>query len=75
MFVSNRAVFLEKKFLWEETNASKIELDEVRSVKYPTKSSKPIELDLIKSRTYFRNIFKESGRVPHQPDRYYDFLV
>ena len=29
VFVSNRAVFLKKKFLGERTNTSKIELDEV----------------------------------------------
>ena len=29
VFVSNRTVFLEKKFLGKETNTSKIELDEV----------------------------------------------
>ena len=47
MFISNRAVFLEKEFLAEGTNASKIELDEVRSVEELTQSNKPIELDLI----------------------------
>ena len=29
VFVSNRAIFLEKKFFGEGTNASRIELDEV----------------------------------------------
>ena len=49
MFVNNRAVFLEKKLLDEGTNASKIKLDEVRSIKEPTQSSKSIESDLIRS--------------------------
>ena len=35
MFVSNRTVFLEKKFLEKETNAIKIELSEVHEVKIP----------------------------------------
>ena len=32
VFVSNRTVFLKKEFLNEETNTSKIELDEVQSI-------------------------------------------
>ena len=43
VFISNRTIFLEKKFLSEETNASKIELDEVQSVEELIQSSKPIE--------------------------------
>ena len=49
VFVSNRAVFLEKEFLGGGTNASNIELDEVRSVEELTQSSKLIESDLIRS--------------------------
>ena len=77
MFVSNRIVFLKKKFLGEGTNASKIELDEVRSVEEPTQSSKPIESDLIRSNLeHIVEIFlRRSDRVPCQSDRYYDFLV
>ena len=76
MFVSNRAVFLKKKFLDEGTNASKIELDEVRSVEESTQSSKPIESDLIRSnlKPIVETSLRRSDRVPHQPDRYYDFL-
>ena len=32
MLINNRIVFLKKKFLGEETNTSKIELDEVHEV-------------------------------------------
>ena len=32
VFISNKIIFLEKKFLGEGTNTSKIELDEVRSI-------------------------------------------
>ena len=49
MFVSNRTVFQEKEFLKKETNTSKIELDEVRSVEESIQSSKLIESDLIRS--------------------------
>ena len=43
MFVSNRAIFLEKKFLKKETNATKIKLSEVREVEILTHT----ESDLI----------------------------
>ena len=65
MFVNNRIVFLKKKFLGEETNTSKIELDEVRSVEDPTQFSKPIELDLIRSNSkpVVEISLRRSGRV------------
>ena len=77
VFVSNRTVFLEKKILGEETNASKIELDEVRLVEESIQSSKPIESDLIKSNLelIIEISLRRFGRVSHQLDRYYDFLV
>ena len=77
MFVSNRAIILEKEFLGKETNPSKIELDEVRSIEKPTQSSKPIESNLIRSNPepIIETSLRRSGRVPHQPDRYYSFLV
>ena len=43
MFVSNRAVFLEKEFLGEGANDCKIELNEVHEVRGPTHT----ELNLI----------------------------
>ena len=64
---------MKKKFLEEETNASKIELGEVYEVEEPAhtesnligeSNSKPVEASL-----------RRSSRVSHQPDRYYDFLV
>ena len=36
VFVSNRIIFLEKEFLGEGTNTSKIELDKVRSIEEST---------------------------------------
>ena len=36
VFVSNKTFFLEKKFLGEVTDASKVELDKVRQVEEPT---------------------------------------
>ena len=69
------AVFVEKEFLGEGTNASKIELDEIRSVEELTQSSKPIELDLIRSnlKPVVETSLKKFCRIPHQPDRYYSF--
>ena len=77
VFVSNRAIFLEKKFLGERINVSKIELDEVRSVEEPTQSSKSIESDLIRSNSesIIETSLRKFNRVPRQPNRYYDFLV
>ena len=49
MFVSNRMVFLENKFLMKRTNITKIELDEVRQVKELTQTSENIESNLIRS--------------------------
>ena len=48
VFVSNEAVFLEKEFLGEGTNALKIELDKVQSIEESIQSSKPTELDMIR---------------------------
>ena len=77
VFVTLRTIFLEKEFLGEGTVAAKIELDEVRSIKKSTQSSKPINLDLNRSnlKLIIETSLRRSGRVPHQPDRYYNFLV
>ena len=77
VFVSNRAVFLEKKFFREETNASKIELDEVRSVEEPIQSSKSIKSDLTRSnsKSVVEISLRSFDRVPYQSDRYYGFLI
>ena len=48
VFVNLRTVFLEKKFLGEGINASKVDLEEVQQVE-PTQSSEPIELKLMMS--------------------------
>ena len=63
-------VFLEKEFLVERTNTSKIKLDEVRSVEEPTQSSKSIKSDLIRSnpKPIVETSIRRSGRVPHQLD-------
>ena len=76
MFVNLKAIFSEKEFLSEGTVASKIELDEVQQVEGPTPIAEP-ESDMIRSDPE-PNIpapLRRSGRVPHQSDRYYDFLV
>ena len=48
MFVSLKAIFLEKEFLGEGTVASKVDLEEVRQVKKSTQVAEP-EPDLITS--------------------------
>ena len=76
MFVSLKAIFLEIEFLGEGTVASKVELDEVRQVEKSTQVAEP-ESDLIRSdpEPIVPASLRRSGRVPHQPDRYYGFLV
>ena len=71
VFIAFRAIFLEKKFLGEGIVASKIELGEVQPVGEPTHSKDVIELAMIGSHP--EPIFKRSGRVSHQPNRYYGF--
>ena len=73
MFVSSRVVFLEKEFLGEGADACKIKLDEVHEMKGPTHT----ELDSIgeSNLKLVEAPLRRSGRVPHQPDRYYDFLI
>ena len=73
MFIALRTVFLEKEFLGEGTVASKIELDEVQSIEEPIHSKDVIKPDVIRSHP--EPTVRRSGRVPRQPDRYYDFLV
>ena len=72
MFVSSRVVFLEE-FHDEGTNACKIKLDEVHKVEGPTHT----ELDSIGESNLepLEAPLRKSDRVPHQSDRYYDFLV
>ena len=73
MFISNNTIFLKKKFLEKETNASKIKLSKVYEIEEPVhtesdligeSNSKPMEAPL-----------RRFDRVPHQPNKYYDFLV
>ena len=73
MFVSNRTIFLEKEFFAEETNVTKIKLSKVCEVKI----SINIKLDLIgeSNPELVEMSLKRSDRVPHQSDRYYNFLV
>ena len=68
---------MKKEFLGERTNASKVELDEVQLIDELTQSSKPTETDLIRSNleSIIDVLLRRSGRVSHQPDRYYDFLI
>ena len=76
MFVGLRATFLEKEFLREGTEASKVELREVQQVEEPSHSETTTDLALIRSNPEpIVDPIRRSGRVPHQPDRYLDFLV
>ena len=73
VFVSSWAIFLKKEFFGERANAYKIKLDEVHEVEGPTHTElslvgesnpEPVEAPL-----------RRFGRVPHQSDRYYSFLI
>ena len=76
LFVSLRAIFLEKEFLGEGTVATKIELSEVQQVEEPTHLRDNIEPAMIRSHLEpTQEPLRRSGRVPSRPDRYYDFLV
>ena len=76
MFVSLKAIFLEKEFLGEGTVASKVELEKVWQVEKPTQVAE-LEPDLVRSdpEPIVPASLRRSGRVPRQSDRYYDFLV
>ena len=76
VFVSLKIIFLEKEFFGEGIVASKIELDEVQQVEGPTPIAEP-ESDLIRSdsESNVPTPLGRSGRVLHQSDRYYSFLV
>ena len=73
MFVSNRTIFLKKIFFRERTNASKIKLDKVHEVE----ESAYTESNLIEKSNSesVEASLRRSDRVPHQLDRYNDFLV
>ena len=77
LFVSNKAVLLEKKFFSEGTDVSKVKLDEVQSVEEPTQTSENIKSDLIRSNSdpIVKAPLRRSDRVPYQSNRYYDFLI
>ena len=76
VFVSLKAIFLEKVFLGEGTVASKVELEEVQQVEKLTQIAE-LESNLIRSdpKPIVPAPLRRSGRVPCQPDRYYGFLV
>ena len=73
IFVSSWIIFLEREFFGERANACKIELDEVHEVKGLTR----IKINLINESNseLIEASLRRSDRVPHQPDKYYDFLV
>ena len=77
MFVGLKAYLSKKEFFGERTDAIKAELDEVRQVEEPTRISKNIESDLIRStpESFVEAPLRRSNRVPYQLDRYYDFLI
>ena len=76
VFVSLKAIFLEKEFLGEGTVASKVELEDVRQVKKPTQVAEP-EPDLVRlnPKPIVLAPLRRSSRVPRQPDGSYGFLV
>ena len=67
MFVTFRAIFLEKEFLGEGTVASKIELGEVQPVEEPAHSKDIIESTMIESHPKLTP--RRFDRVPRQLDR------
>ena len=75
MFVSVRATFLEKEYLAGSAKAN-VELNEVRQEEVPFHSETTIEPTLIGSNPEpIEEPLRRSGRVPCQPDRYFNFLV
>ena len=75
LFIGLRATFLEKEFLGEATIAFKVELSEVQQVEM-TYLRDTIESTLIRSNPNpIEEPLRRSGRVPYQPDRYYNFLI
>ena len=73
VFVSSRAVFLKKKFLGKETDATKVEFDEVRQIEELTQSNEPIESNLIRSnpKPIIEVLLRRSDKVPYPLDRYF----
>ena len=75
LFVSMSATFLEKEYLIGSAKAN-VELNEVRQGAVPLHSDTTIEPTLIGSNLeLIEELLRRSGRVPRQPDRYFDFLV
>ena len=75
MFISVRATFLEKEYLTGSAKAN-VELNEVRQEEVPLPSETTIESALIGSDPEpIEEPLRRSGRVPHQSDRYFSFLV
>ena len=75
MFVSVRANFLEKEYLTGSAKAN-VELSEIQQEEVPLHPETTIEPALIGSDPEpIEEPFRRSGRVPHQPDRYFGFLV
>ena len=67
---------MENEFLIEGTSASKVKLDEVRQIEELTPVTKS-EQDLIRSNSKpnIEPSLRRSSRVPHQTNRYFNFLV
>ena len=68
MFVSNRTVFSKIEFLKKETDATKIELGEVREVESQTPLNRNTELDLIEKsnqESILEASLRRSSRVLH----------
>ena len=76
VFMGPETFLLEKEFLRKEIDATKVELDEVQQVKVPLYSKIAIEPALIRSNPkLIEEPLSRFGRVPHQSDRYFGFLV
>ena len=71
--INNRMIFLEKEFLREGTNTTKIELSNVCEVAIPAH----IESDLIgeSNPESVEASLKRFDRIPHQLNRYHGFLI
>ena len=75
LFVSMRATFLEKEYLIGSAKAN-VELNEVRQGEVPLHSRTAIEPTLIGSNSEpIEEPLRRSGRVPHQSNIYFGFLV
>ncbi|KAL1200820.1 Retrovirus-related Pol polyprotein from transposon TNT 1-94 [Cardamine amara subsp. amara] len=78
VFVAKNCVFLEREFLSKKNSGSRLQLEEIRESQetaQPDEEEQQLDLQRVVEATPVEPEPRRSGRIRHEPERYYGFLV